>query len=410
MEFDSPPSPPSGAQPIPSLLDDIAAEDNDNHDIRDFMTETTVDQTMAETPSTTVEVHTQDGETHSIQHPTSGKALHERKFNLHSKRVFATWPQCGTDIKTILARIKTLPNYNWAVVSAELHEDGSPHRHAIFALKKKLNVKDPKHFDFLADSHGHYEGVKNLTECMDYVAKNHDYVADNINVDEAMNGHAPSTSTAVAKKIMDGASNKEIMKEYPGFYLLHSRNVKEFQHEWREDQLELQLKPWTPFNVPNDAPDCVKTVMAWINSCAGKTSTAERPIGTQQLFLWGKTQIGKSSFVAKLSTMLKTYFCPISEHFFNGLNETHQLIVFDEFHGQHPITFMNQFVDGQQMVVPSKGGQYMKKNNPPVIALSNYPPARCYAKVYEENPDHFDAFLRRWLVIELTTTLFDYLL
>jgi len=410
MEFDSPPSPTIGAQPIPSLLDDIAEEERDNHDIRDFMAPTTVDQAVVQTPVTTVEVHTQEGETHTVDTVNnSGKATHERKFRLHGKRVFATWPQCDKPIADILNLIKGLPDYDWAVVCAEQHEDGSPHRHAIFAVKKKLDIKSATHFDFLAGSHGHYEGVKSIKDCMTYVTKSNNYVADGINVADAMEGKAPSTSTAVAKKIMQGATNKDIMEEYPGFYLLHSRNVKEFQHEWRENQMELTLKPWTPLVEPVNATDDIKSLISWINSNVGKSSLQERPIGTLQLFLWGKTRIGKSSLVAKLATMTKTYFCPMNEHFFNGLDDSYKLIIYDEFHGQQPITFMNQFVDGQQMVVPTKGGQYHKKTNPPFIVISNYPLQRCYPKVAEENPDHMDALLRRFLSIELTHDLFNLL-
>jgi len=410
MEFDSPPSPPSGAQEIPSFLDDMAQEMHDNRDIRDFMAPTTVDQPMVETPVTTVEVHTQEGETHTVdtvEH--SGKATHARKFRLHGMKVFATWPQCNKPIGDILAAIKGLPDYNWAIVCAEKHEDGSPHRHAIFAVKKKLNIKDANHFDFLAGSHGHYEGVKSLKDCVAYVTKTNDFVADNIDVAQAMEGKAPSTSTEIAKKIMNGTTTTEIMTTYPGFYLLHSRNIKEFSHEWSEHQMELTLKPWIPLVEPADATEDIKSLISWINSNVGKSSLQERPIGTLQLFLWGKTRIGKSSLVAKLATMTKTYFCPMNEHFFNGLDDSYKLIIYDEFHGQQPITFMNQFVDGQQMVVPTKGGQYHKKTNPPFIVISNYPLQRCYPKVAEENPDHMDALLRRFLSIELTHDLFNLL-
>ena len=88
--------------------------------------------------------------------------------------------------------------------------------------------------------------------------------------------------------------------------------------------------------------------------------------------------------------------------FFNALNDSYKLIVFDEFHGQQPITFMNQILDGQKMQIPQKGTMYYKQNNPAIIILSNMPPENCYHGVVQNHPAVFAAFLRRLCVVKIT--------
>jgi len=390
---------PLGAQPIPDFSDDYAM-----NDLLDL--EASVSQDSPPTPpSSPITVVNPIVEGATTTSPT-GKAKHERKFRLHAKAIFATWPQCSKPKNQILTLIKQLPNYDWCIVCEEKHEDGSDHRHAIIVFKKKLNIKDPKHFDFLTDTHGHYEGVKNLRSCVEYVTKDSQYVCDNCDVDLLLKKPTVSKSTSIANEIMNGKTALDIMTMEPGFYLLHSKQVKEFAHEWSEAQQESTLLGWQEIPITLNGYQDHISIVRWLNLNVKRALEKTRTLGMKQLFLWGKTQLGKSTMAMKIATMVKTFFATSSEHFFNGLNDTYVVVVFDEFHGQQTITYMNQFVDGQQMVVPQKGTQYYKKANPAVIILSNYPPQRCYPKIYEENREHFDAFVRRFDVIEVTHPLF----
>lgn len=407
-----------GAQPLPTFADDMAMEDvdSDSYGINGDENRNGFDEDIyyahQEEQAKQDADHEADIDILNDSPPsTPPPPTAQRKFRLTAKTIFATWPHCTTPTKTILERIKQLPNYKWAIVSAEKHADGQSHRHAIFSLAKKVNIKAPTHYDYLANCHGNYVAAKSNSKVAQYIIKDGDYVSDSINVKALTcdKSGSSSSSTDVANAIMSGLTPQQIMVAYPGFYLLHSKNVQEFHHEWMQQKLELQLQPWTPLQLPPQASLSLTQLASWVNTNAMKTSLKDRPLGTRQLFLWGTTALGKTSLVTHLSTMMKTFFCTSMEHFFNGLDQTYQLIVFDEFHGQQTITFMNQFVDGQHMVVPLKGSQYHKNNNPPVIILSNYSPRQCYPKVAESNPDHLDAFVRRFLVIELTEPVFPLL-
>lgn len=94
----------------------------------------------------------------------------------------------------------------------------------------------------------------------------------------------------------------------------------------------------------------------------------------------------------------------MEENFFDLFDEeVHRLVVFDEFKGQHPLTFMNAFLQGDTMSIRKKGSQYLKAKNLPTIILSNYSPREAYSKVTDEK---LDTFLVRVEVVELTAPLF----
>lgn len=129
-----------------------------------------------------------------------------------------------------------------------------------------------------------------------------------------------------------------------------------------------------------------------------------RQFKQRQLYLWGPPNYGKTSMIRCLEKVMMIYRAPMDENFFDAYDEeTHQLVVFDEFKGQHPLTFMNLFLQGDSMTLRKKGSQYLKKLNLPVIILSNYSPREAYSKV-----DDFklDTFLVRLEVIELVAPVF----
>lgn len=109
--------------------------------------------------------------------------------------------------------------------------------------------------------------------------------------------------------------------------------------------------------------------------------------------------------VQALSRMVKTYFVTTTEKFFDGLDDSYVLIVFDEFHGQHPITFMNQVLDGQTMNLPQKGHQFIKRGNQAVIVLSNIDARKLYPNIRFDYPEQFEAFCRRFDIVNLETSI-----
>lgn len=72
---------------------------------------------------------------------------------------------------------------------------------------------------------------------------------------------------------------------------------------------------------------------------------------------------------------MKTYFVCPTEEWWDGFDNSYELIVFDEFDERHRIRpgMFNQILDGQKCRVMQKfSGAYVKKVNMPVIVCSNY--------------------------------------
>lgn len=142
-----------------------------------------------------------------------------------------------------------------------------------------------------------------------------------------------------------------------------------------------------------------EAVLSWL-----RRNLYNREFKQKQLYLHGTANLGKTSLVRALARCLAVYHAPMEESFFDLYDEeTHQLVCFDEFKGQHPLTFMNAFLQGDCMSLRKKGSQYLKTKNLPTIILSNYSPRDAYSKVTEEK---LDTFLVRLEVVELAEPIF----
>lgn len=334
--------------------------------------------------------------------------LRSDKFRIYAKRIFATWPQCQKHPQLVLNELKKLPNYDWAVVCQERHKDGNVHLHAVWACTKSQSVKRADKFDYVAsyegaECHGHYEAVNNLTKCLTYICKDGDVISDNINVQHYLDSrkkHKSTKSAAIADLVMSGKSMKDIISSDPGFCLLHMSQIRSFQSTIASTHGP-ERTGWKEINV-NVIKDPVSTKIAtYLNREIPLAVTNTRGLGSPQLFIYGPTMMGKTRLCVEIDKRVSTYWVPLLEKYFDSLDATYPVIIFDEFHGQHPLTFMNQVLDGQPMCIPQKGSQYMKRNNPVVITLSNLPPERCYPNMVLDHPDMYAAYLRRNTVIHV---------
>jgi len=316
-------------------------------------------------------------------------------FRLHGKCLFLTYPQCAMSKEEGLEKLMVIcggdEKVEGMVVAEEEHESGDKHLHAWVNLKNTVNWKDEHKLD-LGNFHGNYQVAKHPIESLEYVKKHGNTISfGNIPDKKCPRGK----SWIVANEIKTGVDWKTLMTEYSDYLLLHMKDVKNFIAEWNSISLVLTGFREVLFQVNMSSEE--KAIGCWLNGNIGK----ERPLGKKQLWLYGKTGLGKSHlFHVELVKQIKIYFVTTMEKYFDGLDETYDLIVFDEYHAQQTVTFMNQILDGQQMMIPQKGHMYAKKKNTPVVIISNYPPWECYKKVYEEQREHYDAFERRIEIIE----------
>lgn len=325
------------------------------------------------------------------------------KFRMNAKTVFCTWPHNNKPLQDIYTKCSQMHNVAWFIVAEEQHEDGQPHRHALLHFKTKGNWRNYKVFDDLAGTHGNYKAARNVAYSIKYIIKDGHYLTHGIDVTQhlqATTKHKSTQSSIIAEAILEGKPMSTLIQHNPGFVLLHQKPILDFYALKEKMDADKAKKLWKPitFNANQAAEE--RIIGAWLNR--NLPLSPKRDLGETQLYIWGATNLGKTHLCNQLSNYFPTYHCTTMENFFNGLNETYKLIIFDEFHGQHPITFMNQILDGQKMQIPQKGTMYYKQNNPAIIILSNMPPEKCYPNISNNHPEVFAALLRRLCVVNIT--------
>lgn len=321
------------------------------------------------------------------------------RFRLNCINIFCTWPQCDADKNEVMAKIMAWKLVEWTVVAKEQHhETEGAHLHAVIHLKRRCDLHSTNLLDSFAGKHGDYKTCRSLKMSVIYVTKDNDYVANGIDVNSFCEEKKSAKSAIIAEMIKKDTPIEEIMEKESGFWMLHSKQIRLFKAEWEAIQQSKTLTGFTPVQMRNTMKSWETLIGIWLN---GNINNKNRRLGQQQLYVWGKTGVGKTHFCVQLSKMVKTFWATSCEHFFDGLDDTYELLIMDEFHAQQTITFMNQLLDGQPMVLPQKGTQFHKKKNIPIIILSNYDLKDCYRKQYDENREHFDALHRRLAIVHV---------
>jgi len=95
--------------------------------------------------------------------------------------------------------------------------------------------------------------------------------------------------------------------------------------------------------------------------------------------------MGKSTLIRNLNNYLSIYYVPRDDGEFCDEYEDgiYDLIVLDEFTNKKTMQWMNQLLDGQTCYLKKKGGQILKKDNLPVIILSNFSLEQNYPRLNE---------------------------
>lgn len=98
-------------------------------------------------------------------------------FQLNAKTVLLTYPKAGFPLFEYLAWARTLPNFIYGTVAAELHEDNSPHRHALLQFSKPVRSRDPKVFDYKG-FHCNVQGARSPIASKTYVQKDGNFLEE----------------------------------------------------------------------------------------------------------------------------------------------------------------------------------------------------------------------------------------
>jgi hypothetical protein len=205
-------------------------------------------------------------------------------------------------------------NLEWAIVAEETHEDGESHLHVAMSLKQKVNYKDPRCLDFIGESHGNYQAMKNQLKCLEYITKE-DKEPAAIGIDfrariRELKVHKSGGKAAqVETLLLRGADVNEVIETVPGFTLLHFRAIEAFQrlveHKRLLEVRDRRRVAWRHSVVSGDGSGAANSVVNWLKL----NILQERPRRQKQLYIYGNSEMGKSTIVEDYLMQLLSLCC-----------------------------------------------------------------------------------------------------
>lgn len=341
-------------------------------------------------------------------------------FCLQCSKILLTFPQCTLSPDQALERCKKFETLLWAIVAQEKHQDGSPHLHVVMMFKEKLRLQGKKGMsvlDEIGGKHGDYKAVGkrtcDLVNTVKYVVKDGNYVTHGIDVENFLSQSKPNAKAnsgvwaAAASKLVAGTTIADLNAWNPSFVCNNLKKLQDYS-QWlarRADQTKKELLVRVGQEIPTSSG---LKLIAWMNLNLTLDQTGSRPMRQKQLWLYGPPGIGKTTLCLTLSNYLRIYTVPNDEDFYDDYeDECYDLVVFDEFKGQKKIQWMNSFLDGQPKPLRKKGSQYVKRKNLPCIILSNFSPAQCYHKAFNQHASQLAPLLDRLEIIEWDTNFID---
>jgi len=214
-------------------------------------------------------------------------------------------------------------------------------------------------------------------------------------------------SALILKDIQKGRTLDQLVDSHAAFLLLNLRKVKEYldfislrerRMKFAEaQQLKVLVQPAEGFSSSWNLE-----IALWLK----QNLRMPRAHRTRQLWICAPPGVGKTSLILMLEEAFKieVYYWPKEEMWWDGYSDgAYDLIVLDEFFAQKTITQLNPILSGDPTPLSRRcSAPLVKRDNLPVIILSNYTPEECYAKVATHQPHKLAPLLDRLTVVQAT--------
>lgn len=208
---------------------------------------------------------------------------------LNGQRFLVTWAHCDNEEINIVSLawfLIDLPNFHWAEVSRELHEDGTPHYHAVVVFRKRFQ-RNMRAFDFKG-KHPNIRSIRNggldLLRARHYIRKGdaeHHSAEDHTG--PCTYTYEPETVGAVPRytapqqrltwgEILDGATTVDefligIRTHYPREYILRFDQVLTFaQTHFSRPFDYVPARQQEEFRVPDELDEWVESVLRQVST------------------------------------------------------------------------------------------------------------------------------------------------
>lgn len=326
-----------------------------------------------------------------------------RPFRLNAQNLFLTFPQCNLTKEQAGINLQSKHQVEWAVIVQETHQDGNPHLHIALRLKKKANFKDPRVFDHVGEKHGNYQGINSVQKTLAYIRK-FDKTPLEIGSPPQPKEAKERISDGIALRLLKKEKLEVIIEDHPGFVMMNLKKLQDFQNYALIQTMKTTIPEWKiPRWIPmalNPDPN-TKILLNWCEK--NIRIPYPRAHRKPQLYIWGKTEMGKTRFTQLVTTNLRVYYYPDEDWFDSYDDDAYDIVVMNEARltPKHDISTLLQFVEGCHMSLKRRGTcPIIKKKNLPMIFCSNYPPE-------DLMKDHVqrEAFNSRLLIVNVKTQI-----
>lgn len=331
-----------------------------------------------------------------VRLPSSMSAA-PKKFQINSKSIFLTYPQCDYPLSDFHSNIVAFFRSRsiaiaHGVISRECHQDGNFHLHAAISLLAPLSTRDPRIFDGLAGKHPNISGkfTGGVKKAYEYVMKEGNFLAlpdDSFSLlDFLATKKKDSMSEKVARELRDGKNLDELDELLPAYMLQNLRKVRDYASfltlkKRRSEFAMAQAQKVLVSPAEGFFSDWNQAIASWLQRNVRKF----RPHRTAQMWIRAPPGAGKTSLILWLEKTfnLAIYYWPRDEKWWDGYDDgCYDLIVLDEYRSQKMITELNPILSGDPTPLSRRNAPpLVKRDNLPVIILSNFHPEDCYHKV-----------------------------
>lgn len=343
---------------------------------------------------------------------SSSESVPRKRFRMRGSKFWLTFAQCETPKELVVAKLTELfpQELEGYVVAEEEHENGAPHLHVYLAFKTARLITDQHYFDTIVTpmKHGNYQVARSPQAVIQYCAKEGVYVAQNVDIRTKSRKRKERTLSQAYFQdvVVENLSKEEADFRYGPYRLLHGRSLDaEVAY-----QLRLRAKRFRATcvqrRVKAEAGDALSTnedIATWLND----NIRTELPRDLRQAQLWIVTPpgAGKTTFkdivLPWLYPGLSVYLLPNDGEWFDDYEDgCYDLIIADEYRRDYTVRQLNRLADGSVIMLRRRGQPpVLKRDNLPMIVLSNFTIDEAYCKLSEQEDESLKALKERFVEV-----------